>query len=390
MKLVFAHDHIFYRYNNQFYSTGGLSKEMLERYTRVFEEVIVISRQKNIDSFSNKLTLASTERVKFVEIPNFKSIGNSFNVYKAKKIINYEINNCDALIARLPSSIGSMAVSSAKKLGKPYLIEVVACPWDALWNHSIKGKFFAPFTFFSTKMLVSEAKHVLYVTNQFLQRRYPTEGNSINCSNVALKDFNESVLINRIRRIYDSNKNSKVIIGTTAALDVKYKGQQYIIKALGELKKQGNTNYEYQLVGKGEKAYLESLATKYNVTDQVKFLGALPHNEVFKWLETIDIYAQPSRQEGLPRALIEAMSMGLPSIGAKTAGIPELLEKEFIFSNSRKNIEEICAILQRIDIENKILQAKRNFEEAKKYDKSLIEFRREKFFRDFINNSILR
>src|SRR5699024_11548108 len=72
MKLVFAHDHIFYKYHNQYYSTGGLSREMLERYTNVFEKVVVISRQKELKEFDKSLTLASTPGVEFVEVPNFK------------------------------------------------------------------------------------------------------------------------------------------------------------------------------------------------------------------------------------------------------------------------------------------------------------------------------
>ena len=178
-------------------------------------------------------------------------------------------------------------------------------------------------------------------------------------------------------------KNCKVVIGTTAAVDVRYKGQQYIIQALGELKKQGITNYEYQLVGGGDQAHLKSIAEKYNVTEQVKFLGAMPHNKVFKWLETIDIYTQPSRQEGLPRALIEAMSRAVPAFGARTAGILELLDNEFIFSNTRKNIDEIIDILKSFDIETMRVQAKRNYEESKKYDKDTIEERRRKFFEEF-------
>ena len=47
-------------------------------------------------------------------------------------------------------------------------------------------------------------------------------------------------------------KSSKIVIGTAAAVNVKYRGQQYVIEALGELKKQGITNYEYHLVGGGE------------------------------------------------------------------------------------------------------------------------------------------
>ena len=383
MKLLFAHDHVFYQYNHKYYSSGGLSKEMLERYTNVFDEVIVLSRQKKLSDSNDKLTLASTDGINFVKVPNFKSIRSIHKIIESREIINKEVAGCDLLIARLPSSIGSLAVKYAQKHNKPYLLEVVACPWDALWNHSLRGKLIAPYKFFKTRKLVNDANYVLYVTNEFLQKRYPSKGKSINCSNVALREFDDNVLKNRIIKINKMKENMKVVIGTAAAVDVRYKGQQYIIKALARLKKQGITNYEYQLVGGGDQSYLKSIAKKFNVSDRVKFVGSIPHDKVFDWLDNIDIYVQPSRQEGLPRALIEAMSRGLPAFGANTAGIPELLEPEFIFSKTFNNINEICNILKSFDKELMINQARRNFQEVKKYDRDIIEERRKKFLEDF-------
>lgn len=390
MKVVFAHDHYLYRFKNKYYSTGGLSKESLERYTNVFEEVVVISRQKEINQCDTRLTLASTKNVTFVEIPNFKSIKNSYKIFKSKKIIDTVINNSDCLIARLPSSIGSLAISLAKKYNKPYLIEVVACAWDAYWNHSKIGKLVAPFMYYATKTRVRDAKYTIYVTNEFLQKRYPTNGKSVNCSNVALKAFDDNVLNMRLDKINNLKQNKKIVIGTIAAVDVRYKGQQYIIEALKKLKDEGITNFEYQLVGGGNQIYLRSIAKKFNVTEKVKFLGVIPHDKVFDWLDSIDIYVQPSRQEGLPRALIEAMSRGLPAFGARTGGIPELLDPDFIFSNTRKNIDEICSILKSFSIEVMKKQAKRNYEEAKKYDKEIIEKRRRKFLLEFKSQVELR
>lgn len=263
---------------------------------------------------------------------------------------------------------------------------MVSCYWDALWNHSLKGKVIAPYSFLKSKKIIREASHVVYVTNEFLQNRYPTNGKHTNCSNVALTEFDDKVLDRRLNKIESMQNNEKIVIGTTAAVNVRYKGQQYIIQALGELKKQGIDHFEYQLVGGGNQAFLKSVSEKYDVLDQIKFLGTMPHNKVFEWLETIDIYTQPSRQEGLPRALIEAMSKAVPAFGARTAGIPELLENQFIFSNTRKNIDEIIEILKSFDKETMINQSKRNFEESKKYDKNVIEERRREFFEEFRNS----
>src|SRR5690625_3888191 len=122
--------------------------------------------------------------------------------------------------------------------------------------------------------------------------------------------------------------------------------------------------------------------------EQVKFLGPMLHKDVFDWLETIDIYVQPSRQEGLPRALIEAMSRAIPAFGANTAGIPELLEDDFIFSNTRNNINEICSILLSYNKRMMLYQAKRNYKESKRYDKSIIESTRNSFFNEFVSQNI--
>ncbi len=387
MKLLFAHDHRINIYNKEYYSNGSFSTEALERYTKVFDKTNFVSRQIELNEEPKKMTLIKSDNTYFIKIPDFKSIKNYYKIYKAKKIIKKEVLESDLIIAR-NSSIASIAIEYAKKYNRPYLVEVVSCPWDSLWNHSLLGKILAPMSYLKLKSQVKSAPYVVYVTNEFLQKRYPTDGKNTNCSNVALTDFDETVLESRLRKINNLKEENKIILGTTAAVNVRYKGQQYIIKALGKLKRQGITNYEYQLIGGGDQSYLRSVANKHGVADQIKFLGAMPHNKVFDWLETIDIYTQPSRQEGLPRALIEAMSRGLPAFGARTAGIPELLEDRFIFSNTRKNIDEIFEILKSFNKDTMIEQAKRNFKESKEYDKNVVEERRRKFFEEFRDSNL--
>ncbi|MGH2075723.1 glycosyltransferase family 4 protein [Aerococcus urinaeequi] len=177
--------------------------------------------------------------------------------------------------------------------------------------------------------------------------------------------------------------NGKIVIGTPASVEVRYKGQEYVIRALSELKKKGYTNFEYQLAGAGDNSFLKNLSEKLDISEQVKFLGSLPHDQIFDWLKTIDIYSQPSKQEGLPRALIEAMSQALPSFGARTAGIPELLDSKYIFKHGSNSYKDIADILMQFDKKNQIEQAQRNYEESKKYDQKVIANRRRKFYEKF-------
>ena len=373
MKLLFVHDHKFRSIQGKIYSIGGLSNDALIRYTNAFGYVTIIAR----------VLLEENANEKYSEITN-----NKIEIKNGLKLSNRgfleEVENADCIISRMPSFFGLKAIKLAKKLKKPCIIEMVACPWDSLWNHSLQGKIIAPYMTLATKKVVKKASCVSYVTKKFLQVRYPTRGITVSCSNVLLPELDMTILDARLKKI--STNNNKIILGTAAALDVRFKGQQYVIKALGQLKKQGIINYEYQLVGSGDLTYLYSVAEKYDVIDQVKFLGSKPHNKVFEWLDSIDVYIQPSRQEGLPRALIEAMSRGLPALGAKTGGIPELLEENYIFSNTKKNTDEICANLLSLNVQNMHEQAKRNFMEAKNYNRLDIERRREAFFHEFINS----
>ncbi|WP_198039505.1 glycosyltransferase family 4 protein [Clostridium kluyveri] len=384
--VTFIHDHVFLKYDNQFYTSGSLNSEIMKRYINTFGGIRLVTRCKEVTSVKDSLEPSSIENTEFVCIPNYKSIIKILNYFKARKIIKEEVLKSEYIILRT-SSFANIAARYARKYNKPYLVEVVSCAWDATWNYNFIGKFIAPFSFMFQKKTVREADYAIYVTENFLQNRYPTHGKTTNCSNVSLEEFSQQFIEKRLEKIKNMKKDDKIILGTTAAVNVLYKGQQYVIKALGKLKKQGITNFEYQLVGGGEQTYLKSVAEKYGVVNQVKFLGSMPHNKVFEWLDIIDIYVQPSRQEGLPRALIEAMSRGLPAFGAKTGGIPELLDNKYIFSNTRRNICEICNILKSFNEDAMSIQAKRNYDESKKYDKNTIEDRRRKFFTNFIKET---
>lgn len=388
MKLLFCYDGPVYKTKDNEYYGSALNDKLFARYETITNNIKIIIRVNEIDTEKAKkqYTKISTDKYKIEACPNLSSIkGIIFNQKKCKEKLKKEIEEADYIIIRLPSMIGSKAVDIAKKTNKPYMIEMVGCPWDALWNHSIKGKFFAPIMTLITKQKIKNATDVVYVTNEFLQKRYPTKGTTISCSNVELIETTENILERRIQKI-NQNKE-KIVLGTLAAVNIKYKGQEYVIKAISNLKKEGITNVEYQLVGGGNNQRLKKIAEKYKVSDKVIFKGSMPHNQVFEWLDNIDIYIQPSNQEGLPRALIEAMSRACPSIGSTTGGIPELLNKKTIFK--KRKVKELTKILKLI-IHNKKFQTKlaeENYKTSQEYNKIKLTEKRNKFYKDFIKKN---
>lgn len=95
----------------------------------------------------------------------------------------------------------------------------------------------------------------------------------------------------------------------------------------------------------------------------------------------MDIYVQPSLQEGLPRAVIEAMSRGCPVIGSTTGGIPELIASECVFK--RKSKSSFIAVMSKIDKNFLLRNAKQNFEKAEEYEKDYLDEKRSKFYENF-------
>lgn len=372
-----------------YYTDGSYNEEVWNRYLSLCDSLSVIFR-KDATIYEPKeakqqFQAFDKNKIIFIEIPDLNASVLSFidlrKRFETHQIIKNAICRNDGIIVRLPSSTGYKEIKYAKKYRKQYFIEVVSCSWDTLWYHSLKGKLLAIPSFIKMRKRIKRAPYVLYVSNEFLQHRYPTKGKSLGCSDVVLPNLQDEILERRFNRIKNMDFKKPVVIGTTGAVNVSFKGQEYVIKAISRLNQRGY-NFEYRMAGGGDNSYLKSLTEKHHVVEKVKFLGALSHNQVFEYLDNIDLYIQPSKTEGLPRALIEGMSRACPSFGSFTGGIPELL-KENTFQVGA--VDQICDLLISLDKNKMIELAAINFKKAKEYDKALLDEKRSSFYQKFAN-----
>ena len=303
-------------------------------------------------------------------------INNRYN----KSILNEIIPQMDLVVGYAPGHNLPQALKIAKNNKVPFMTFLVACPWDSMHNHQrFIVRLLAPIYFLKTKLLVKESDYVHYVTKEFLQRRYPTNGKALGCSDVNLGKFNPTALSTRLNKILTGQSSDIIKIITTAHIDIRFKGQEYVIKAIAKLVKDGENKYHYYLIGAGEGRYLKKLVTQLQVENNVHFLGRKTPDEVMDLLTDADIYIQPSLQEGLPRSVVEAMSTALPCIGFNTGGIPELLEPEYI-----AKLKDVNGLVQRIkdleDGERYQNAATRNFHKAKEYEHSILSSKIRQFF----------
>ena len=101
---------------------------------------------------------------------------------------------------------------------------------------------------------------------------------------------------------------------------------------------------------------------------------------VLEWLNDVDIYIQPSRQEGLPRALIEAMSRGCPAFGSTAGGIPELLSPECLHQPG--DYVRLAGLIERACVDKpwRDQLIARNFLASRDYFDSVLDPRRDSFW----------
>ncbi|QQE11254.1 glycosyltransferase [Planctomycetota bacterium] len=109
----------------------------------------------------------------------------------------------------------------------------------------------------------------------------------------------------------------------------KKKGHLFALKALNKLT---HLDWQLHLVGEGEEyAPIIRFAKKNGFASRLHFHGVLPIEKVYEQMQKADILLHPSitgkdgDQEGIPNALVEAMSTGLPIVGTHHGGIPEVV-----------------------------------------------------------------
>jgi glycosyltransferase involved in cell wall biosynthesis len=118
-----------------------------------------------------------------------------------------------------------------------------------------------------------------------------------------------------------------------------------LLNALACLRREG-WDLELDVIGGGR--LLPDLirqARALEIDERVRFFGEVPRLAVSSILGKADLFVLCSDTEGLPRALIEAMELGLPCIGSSVGGIPELLPAVARFE--RGSLDSLVSTMRR-------------------------------------------
>jgi hypothetical protein len=366
------------------------ARRFWDRYLTVFDRVRVLARVRDVEAsqVSQSWKRVDGDRVSFTAVPYYVGpVGFAKSYLAIRRVIAAAIVPGEAVILRVPGTIGTIAAGILRARGEPFSLEVVGDPWEGFGpsaNHHPLRRFFRLWTAYELKRQCRQARVVLYVTQQALQARYPCRQGSPGQAEVVAHAVSDvemgSGAFGGPGPRAEGRRPWELVC--VAAMDQPYKGLDILLRAMAVCTQRGD-EISLTLLGDGpERPSLERLAAELGLARSVHFQGWVTAGAgVQAYLDAADLFVLPSRVEGLPRALIEAMGRGLPCVATAVGGIPELLPREALVPPG-----EVDALAVRISAclassELRSAMGKANLARAREYGDSVLQPRREAFLR---------
>jgi L-malate glycosyltransferase len=353
-----------------------------------FEQVVLLARVGNRNDSSTGGNKVEGPSVSVRELPDYLGPWNYLlTLPSLRSRVREAVAQSDTYLIRVPGLIGRLAWQEIRRLKRPYAAEVMSDPWDTMSLGSMPSPFrplYREIAARNLRMICENAVATLYWSSGIMCQRYPSADDACTC--VAPRIFlnggyaSPERMHERFREI-DSGNGRVWRIGFVGSFAQLYKGGDTLLRSLALCLGLG-ASLEASFIGEGRyREKIELLSRDLLVEQNVNFLGQLDFGApVSDFLDCVDLFVMPSRAEGLPRALVEAMARGCPCIGSNVGGIPELLDPDdLVPANDPKalaqKIMEVTADPRRMKA-----MSVRNLARAKQYDPEILKAKRREFY----------
>lgn len=350
------------------------------RYLEVFEHVKVMARVRSTASVPENYLPVMGEQVTVIPLPHYHGMGQFL---KQRQRVRHAILNAltfeNAIIFRVASINAHIAIPILSRQRFPYGTEVISDPHNTFGPRTSRHplRLFVRWWFEqSLRQECANAAGASYVTREYLQRVYPCPQYSVSISDVEIDD---QALVSNPRTAPEPGQTIRLVF--VGSLDQLYKAPDILVEAF-KLCVQDGLDLHLTMVGDGHyRTEIEKQISDLGLKHQVQFVGKLSGAErVRAELDRADLFILPSRAEGLPRALIEAMARGLPCISTLVGGIPELLPADDLVPP-----DDAPALAQKIKefVLNPVRMttaSRRNLEVAREYHTHILSEQRRRFY----------
>ncbi len=353
------------------------------RYLDVFSQVQVIARVRDVPSPPEGARRSDGPDVRFRRVPHYLGMRQFLTRYKEiQTALNFALEDKEAVVLRLASPIAGIVSRRLERTRYPYGVEVVGDPHDVFAPGVVKHPLRPFLRWYLTRQLRRQCRRACataFVSERSLQKRYPPAPHALTTHYSSVELRAGSLLdAPRPRSRFDKGRFRLVLVGSLAQL---YKAPDVLIDAVARCVNDG-LDLTLTLVGDGKyRRSLEARETAGQLGDRIAFAGELPAGDsVRERLDGSDLFVLPSRTEGLPRAMIEAMARALPCIGSAVGGIPELLPPEDLVPPG--DVGALAAKIREFvtSPERMAVASARNLTKAREYREEVLRERRIQFY----------
>ena len=218
---------------------------------------------------------------------------------------------------KAPDLLGPAA---AGKLNIPYVI------FQGIYSTKRRRQWTAKPGFYLNKKSLCAADHVF--TNKSvdllnLKRLLPENRVSYVAPGIVPGDFDfDDQARTQLRQRWNVGDEPVIFSAAMFRPDVKTEGLSWVMRACGELHRQGQ-NFRLIIAGDGkERDKLQQMAHEH-APDRVIFLGKIPRENMYRYYSAADVFVFPGIRESLGMVYLEAQSCGLPVVAFNNAGVPE-------------------------------------------------------------------
>ncbi|VAX31502.1 hypothetical protein MNBD_NITROSPIRAE03-1039 [hydrothermal vent metagenome] len=151
----------------------------------------------------------------------------------------------------------------------------------------------------------------------------------------------------------------------------KYKNADKLLAAFVRLKNEKRIPHLLVVVGrdpKGETEKLKKIVEREQLSEQVIFAGALPHNELAAVYENADVFIYPSGVESFGLPVLEAMACGTPVIASNRMSVPEISGDAALIVDP-DNVREMSEAIYRVISDEKLKKTlvRKGYERVRKF-----------------------
>lgn len=239
------------------------------------------------------------------------------------------VEQCDVINLRVPSPAAIFAFRLARAKGKRIFLLVVgdyAALRLQLGYRGIKKALFAAYVGFEERALAYMTRRALTFANgAALREKHQGQGARV------LETKTTTIAAEDIAARTDTCTGSTIRLLTVSRVDPR-KGLRAIPAIVAALARNGRdvradiVGPTIGQIGEAEQQFITADAQASGVGDRVRFLGAMPLDQLMRHYREYDLFVLPTGPgEGIPRVLLEAMAGGLPVVTTRVSGITSLI-----------------------------------------------------------------